>query len=721
MTVTLDKPADFGGYATKHGIVCADGLTIAQDAFKDQDGLEIPLVYNHIHDEPQNILGHAILENRSDGVYAHCYFNASDNAQHLKHSVENGDIVSLSIYANRLKKVGSSVKHGVLREVSLVLAGANPEAKIDFVAIRHSADDIEIVETEAFITMGEAALQHSDPESSDDGADSEDDPDATWESMTPAQKALTAQMMGVAVAQAAEVAETQEAETTEAGIEEDTPAETEAVPTEVVTDSESDTGSADTSSTTEAATTDAAATQADAPAQHSDINSDDLKGSEMTTTTYNVFDREAALSHGLTGNAIDGGYSLSHADVDSIFETARRGGLLKDAVDGFKLQHNIDNIEIMFPDAKSVSDTPEWVMRRTEWVERILSGTKHVPFSRIKSLSADLTLDQARAKGYVKGALKKEEFFAVAKRVTTPQTIYKKQKLERDDILDITDFDVVVWIKGEMRLMLDEEIARCVLIGDGRSNADNDKVIETNVRPIATDHELFQTTVFVNLGNADSSPEEIVDALLLNRRYYKGSGNPDLFTTEITISQILNHKDTTGRRVYTSLQDLATTLRVAAIIPVEVMEEQTDLVAIMVNLKDYTIGADKGGDVAMFDDFDIDFNAYKYLIETRVSGALTKPKSALVVRRSADNAVFVTPVAPTWDGASHSLTVADTTGLVYKNQANGAILSSTVPVTLAEDQTVTVIAVPTSSAYYLESNQVDEFVFTYDDGLVDTH
>ena len=728
MTVTLEKTADFGGYATKNGIVCADGLTIAQNAFADQDGEEIPLVYNHIHDEAKNVLGHAILENREDGVYAHCFFNGSENAQHLKHAVENGDIVSLSIYANRLQKQGTIVKHGILREVSLVLAGANPGAKIDFVSIRHSDGDIETLETEAIITMGKDALAHSDTAVADAETNKETakDPDAIWADMSPEAQALAIDMMEAAAAKALEGKDEdpdKKDSEKDSDAESNTDADPDANPAKDADAAPESTEqeAAPAADAPDAANSDAAPA-ADAPAataQHSATN-DDLKGSDMTDTlTHNVFDREAALAHGLTGSAMDGKYALSHADVDSIFATARKGGLLKEAVEGFKLQHNIENIEILFPDAKNVSDTPEWVKRRTEWVDRVLRGTKHVPFSRIRSLSADLTLDQARAKGYIKGALKKEEFFAVAKRVTTPQTIYKKQKLERDDVLDITDFDVVVWIKGEMRLMLDEEIARAILIGDGRSNADDDKIIETNIRPIATDHELFQTTVYVNLGNANSSPEEIVDALLLNRRYYKGSGNPDLFTTEITISQILNHKDTTGRRIYTSLQDLATTLRVASIIPVEVMEEQTDLVAIMVNLVDYTVGADKGGDVAMFDDFDIDYNAYKYLIETRCSGALTKPKSALVVRRSADNAVFVTPEEPTWDAATHSVTVKNTTGLVYKNQSNGAILSSGTPVTLADGQQLTVIAVPSSSAYYLEGNEADEFTFDYDEGLID--
>lgn len=700
MTVTLDKTPDFGGWATKAGLECADGLVIGHDAFKEMDGVKVPLVYQHGHNEIGNVLGHAILENRGEGVYAHCYFNGSENAKNAAEAVQHEDLTMMSIYANRLRKERNVVIHGVIREVSLVMAGANPGALIDFVSIRHSDGEIETIESEAIITTG-LELQHAEPATLTE-PEIDDDPSAIWESMTPEQQALTREMLGHAAEILDNVEDPENPSNESDPAAEAEPGQNEAEPAEAAPVESGD--------------------EADSSAQHNDLNQDDLKGSEMTETgiTHNVFDQDAALSHGLTGRAIDGGYALSHDDMQEIFEGARRSnGPLSEAVKDFQLQHGIDNIDILFPDAKAVSDTPEWIKRRTEWVARVLSGTKHTPFSRIKSLTADITLEQARAKGYIKGALKKEEFFAVAKRVTTPQTIYKKQKLDRDDILDITDFDVVVWIKGEMRLMLDEEIARAVLIGDGRSNADDDKILEDKVRPIATDHELFQTTVYINLGNANSSPEEIVDALLLNRRFYKGSGNPDLFTTEVVLAGILNVKDTQGRRIYTSLQDLTTVLRVNSIVTVEVMEEETDLVAIMVNLNDYTIGADRGGDVSMFDDFDIDYNQYKYLIETRISGALTKPKSALVVRRTADNAELVVPVAPTWNEASHEVTVATTTGVTYKNQANGAILTTGSPVTLAEGQQLTVIAVPTSSAYYFESSEVDEWTFDYDDGLVD--
>lgn len=677
-----DDTPDFGGYATKAGVQCADGLTIQPGAFAHQDQPnKVPLVYQHGHKDISNILGYAILEHRDDGVYARGYFNKSKAGRDAAEAVAHGDIVAMSIYANRLTKRANAVYHGIIREVSLVMAGANPGAIIDFVSIRHSDGEIEVFDDEAVIRMSEPLeiLQHSDEETDEDQSDNTD-PEAIFESMTDAQKELVGQMLAtVAGPEASDTADEAE-QTTDETVDQPEAGE--------------DAGDANTEQS----------------AQHDALNN--TEGSDMK---HNVFDQAAK---GLGSD--DEGYTLTHSDMENIFEKARqRGTTLKEVVEEFALQHGIDNIDILFPDAKAVSDTPEWIKRRTEWVAKVLGGTRHTPFSRIKSLSADLTLEQARAKGYVKGSLKKEEFFGVAKRVTGPQTVYKKQKLDRDDVLDITDFDVVAWIKGEMRIMLDEEIARAVLIGDGRSNADDDKILETNIRPIATDHELYQTTVYINLGDTNSSAEEIVDTLLLNRRYYKGSGNPDLFTTELTIAQILNVKDSTGRRIYQNLQDLATTLRVASIVPVEVMEEQPDLVAIMVNLQDYTIGADKGGDVSMFDDFDIDYNAYKYLIETRISGALTKPKSALVIRRSADNAVMVTAEAPTWDAASNSLTVKNTTGLSYKNQANGAILDPATPLTLAEGQTLTVVAVPSSSAYYLNSTEVDEFTFEYGEGMVD--
>ena len=418
---------------------------------------------------------------------------------------------------------------------------------------------------------------------------------------------------------------------------------------------------------------------------------------------------------------IDVGSTLTHSQTLDIFKAAKRTGSLKNAVEDFAadtLEHGIEDIDVLFPDAKAVTSTPDFLKRRTEWVNSVLTETRHTPFSRIKSMLADLTLEAARAKGYVKGNLKKEEFFRVSKRVTTPQTIYKKQKLDRDDILDITDFDVVAWLKGEMRLMLDEEIARAVLIGDGRSANDEDKIKEENIRPIATDHDLYVTRLYVNLGDANSSAEELIDALTLNRRHYRGSGNPTFYTSETMLAKLLLIKDTLGRRIYQTTADLQAALRVSKIVTAEILDEEAnDVVGIMVNLADYTLGADRGGDVALFEDFDIDYNQEKYLIETRMSGALTKAKSALVVLRTKSTDVLVDPVAPSWNGTNHTVTVANTTGIVYKNKETNQTLTSSSPVTLSEGDELTVIAVP-SSGYYLASNVNDEFKFDYARGRV---
>jgi hypothetical protein len=745
MAPTLTKKPDFGGYATKAGLECADGLTIQRDAFKDQDGAKIPLVYQHGHKDPGNVLGHAILENREDGVYAHCYFNGSASAEAARHAVEHEDLTMMSIFANRLKKRSQDVFHGVIREVSLVMAGANPGAVIDFVEIRHSdevnGDWVEEID-DAFITTG-IPLQHSAPADADPApveidetvAHGDYDPDEIYNSLNDTQKEFVHDVAAtIAAASVQHSDDDPEPVETPKEPEVVTPdAPTEATPTDTPETPAPEPANPEPNAPAPAEpveTTDPNAPapveqpdpNAPAPAEQpdliaepsatSDITHSDPEGNNMTTN--NVFTKKAAdtAEHSALTPG-DEGYTLTHDDMAEILSEAKRPGVtMARAVKDFALQHGIEQIDVLFPDAKAVADRPEWITRRTEWVARVLQGTHHTPFSRIKSLTADLTLDDARAKGYIKGNLKKEQFFEVSKRVTTPQTIYKKQKLDRDDILDITDFDVVAWIKGEMRLMLDEELARAILIGDGRSNADDDKIVETNIRPIATDHELYQTTFYLNLGDANSSAEEIVDSLLLQRRHYRGSGNPIFFTTELVISQILNVKDTTGRRIYANLQDLATTLRVSEIIPVEAMVSQPDLIGIVVNLSDYTVGADRGGDISLFDDFDIDYNAYKYLIETRVSGALTKFKSALVLRRSADNSVLATPGEPTF--ASHAVSVPSVEGLVYKNQDTNATLVAGTPVVLGPDDKLTVVAVPAGGGYHIGSTAADEWSFDYD-------
>jgi hypothetical protein len=408
--------------------------------------------------------------------------------------------------------------------------------------------------------------------------------------------------------------------------------------------------------------------------------------------------------------------------IKAIVKDAKKNGSLKDALENYiehtgvnvggQLQHGIENIDYLFPDAQLLENSPAFISRRMEWVDKVLSSVRKSPFSRIKTISADITPDEARARGYIKGNFKNEEFFALSKRTTDPQTIYKKQKLDRDDVIDIVNLDVVAWLKAEMKVMLDEEVAGAILVGDGRSIGDDDKILETHIRPIASDAELYVTTVNVNLDDASSSVEELVDAVIANRRYYKGSGQPTFFTTESTISAFLTVKDNFGRRLYANLQEVAAVLRVTEIVPVEVMERVPDLVGIMVNLADYTLGADRGGQATMFDDFDIDYNKLRYLIETRLSGALTQPKAAIVFRKVAGAAVLRTPQDPTF--VDNVVTVPTVTGVTYKNADTDATLTTAAPVTLTEGQTLNVKAVPAVGSYFANSED-DEWSYTGQD------
>jgi hypothetical protein len=424
---------------------------------------------------------------------------------------------------------------------------------------------------------------------------------------------------------------------------------------------------------------------------------DDQEGKEMTR---NVFEKDEKETSSV----------LSHSDIKEIVADATKNGSLKQAVEGYALSHGINDIETLFPEATAMTAAPEFYARRMEWVNGVLSGARKTPFSRIKTHTADLTFEDARAKGYIKGNLKKEEFFGTSRRVTTPQTIYKKQKLDRDDIIDITDFDVVAWMKGEMRVMLDEELARAVLIGDGRDPGDEDKINETNIRPIAKDDDFYTITVNVNTGDASSSSQEIVDAIVMSRQYYRGTGQPTMYTTETVIAQFLLLKDTLGRRIYTSLDQLATELRVSGIVAVEVLQDEPDIAAILVNMTDYVIGADKGGQVALFDDFDIDYNQYKYLIETRVSGALTKIRSAIVVKKAAAGATQVEPDSPAFDGAA--ITIVNQAGVEYRRADTNAVVNAAgSPYAVADGESLKIYASP-AAGYYFDDNIEDEWTFT---------
>lgn len=573
---------DFGGYATKNDVRCADGRIIKRNAFEGQNGSKIPLVYQHDHDDPMNVIGHGILENRPEGVYIYGSFNDTERGQHMKSCVAHGDVNSLSIWANQLQEVGKNVIHGVIREVSLVLSGANPEAIIDNPVIVHG-DVEDVIFDEAIIRPGfqiesgvdtSASLSHAE----EDTTTSDDNEDETvqdvYDSMTDKQKQVVAYMVGEALSAGAESSEDDSEEV-----------------------------------------------------KHSDMEDDEMKN--------NVFDQN---------DLKEGKDILSHDAMRAIFDDAKKSNSLRDTVIAHAATYGIDNIDILFPDAKSINTQPELIKRRTEWVNAVISGARHTPFSRIRSTQVDITADEARARGYIKGKKKIEEVIKAMKRVTTPQTIYKKQKLDRDDIIDITDFDVVAFLRGEMRLMLDEELARAALIGDGRSVSDESHISEDHIRPIYTDDDLY--TIRYQLASNVSEADKI-DAFTYAMLDYEGSGMPVAFMAPLTRAKMLLQKKTDGQRLYANETELTTALGVSKIIPVPLFTNVSrsvttgegasastktyDLVAMIVNMSDYTFGADRGGEVSTFDDFDIDYNQMKYLIETRCSGALIKPKSAVVI------------------------------------------------------------------------------------------
>jgi HK97 family phage prohead protease len=579
----MDK-FDFSGWATRANLKCSDGRVILKDAFKHNDGQTVPLVWNHQHSDPNEVLGHALLENREDGVYAYCKFNETESGRTAKLLVQHGDVSALSIYANQLKQQGSHVLHGAIREVSLVLAGANPGAFIDSI-IKHGEES----EEEAIIYTGEnISLYHAETDSKEEKPkmeetktedkketkpESEETLQDVFDTLNEKQKTAVYAIVGQALEEGAD--------------EED--------------DSEG--------------------------------GNEDMK--------HNVFDTEEKQEN-----------VISHADIQAAIADAKRYGSMRESF----LAHSIETTageeqtygikgadDWLFPDARNLNTPPEFIKRDMGWVSKVMRGTSHTPFSRIKSMFADITEDEARAKGYIKGKYKKEEVFSLLKRTTTPTTIYKKQKMDRDDIVDITDFDVITWLKSEMRMMLDEEIARAILVSDGRPSSSDDKINELNIRPIWTDDDLFTIKVGVSVdanATSDDKAKAMIRASVKSRKNYKGSGNPVLFTTEDWLTDCLLLEDGVGRIIYDSVDKLKSALRVSDIITVPVMEglTRTDsegktrtLIGIIVNLKDYNVGADKGGAVNMFDDFDIDYNAQKYLIETRCSGALIKPFSAIAL------------------------------------------------------------------------------------------
>ena len=594
------KTFDFSGYATRVDLKCSDGAIIREDAFKHQNGETVPLVWQHLHNGPENILGHAMLEHRKDGVYAYASFNDSEQGRNAKELVRHGDVKALSIYANKLVRRGVDVLHGAIREVSLVLSGANPGAYIDNVVIAHG-DSYETSEDEAIIYTGLSfetqaeAIEHADDSKEPDMA--EKTVGDIFETLTEEQKNVVYYMIGEALSEAG----------------------------------------------------------ADDEAEHSAFYENDdyishNDGEETITMTRNVFE---SLAH---GTPMDEGLTLSHSDIKSIFADGERKNSLKEAVIAHATTYGIENIDMLFPDAQTIGSRPEFVKRRTEWVASVLTDTHHSPFSRIKTILADITEDDARAKGYIKASMKKEEWFTLAKRVTTPQTVYKKQKLDRNDILDITDFDVVIWVKEEMRLMLDEEIAAAALVGDGRSAGDPDKIKSPSptadgegIRAIALDASYYAYKVEWDAADADDVP--FVDRVMTSLVDYTGSGSPKLYTSPQILAGLLVERDTLGRRMYSSRAELATAMGVSAIvdIPASILARANfettagavttthSLKGIVANLRDYTFGSDAGGKTTLFDDFDIDFNQQKYLLEARLSGTLTKPFSAATLWENSVN------------------------------------------------------------------------------------
>lgn len=602
----MSKDYDFCGYATRNDILCSDGRVIGKNAFLNDDGKTVPLVFNHDHKDLKNVVGHALLENREDGVYTYGYFNDTDNGKIAQKLVSHGDITALSIYANKLKHDGNVVKHGVIKEVSLVLAGANIGAYIENV-LTHSDEESDSAQ---IYTGGEfdyilEDVKHNDSIEENDNMNEEFNPEEFINSLTDDE--LSSLMNYV--------------------VENIEPVEENIEHSEEEIQNEKDITIGNVFET---------------------LN--ETQKNAVLVLIKNIMDEYEDKGDNMKHNLFDNNEerdTLTHSDFNEALNTARSTKVtsLRDAiysVEGMEdaLSHandyGIKDIDILFPDAKTATTIPEFIKRDTGWVGKFIDGAKHLPFSRVKTVFADVTMEEARARGYVKGKEKVNEQFALLKRQTGPQTIYKHQKLDRDDILDITDFDVVSWLKAEMRFMLNEELARAALIGDGRVAGAEGKINADNIRPIATDDDMYAIKAKVSVLDSDSVEtiaKNVIKTSIKARKNYKGSGNPIFFTTEDMLTDMLLLEDSVGRPLYESEEKLRTVLRVKEIVTVPVMEGDPSIVAIIVNPADYAFGADKGGAVNMFDDFDIDFNQQKYLIETRCSGALIKPYSAIVVSK----------------------------------------------------------------------------------------
>lgn len=608
----MPKNYDFCGYATKNDVTCSDGKIIKKDAFKDQDGTVVPLVWNHGHATLDDVIGHAVLENRDDGVFAYCSLNDTPNGELAKKIISHGDCRSLSIWANKLVKNGSNILHGAIREVSLVLAGANPGAFIENVELAHG----ENLEDEEIFCFGEN-IEHSDLKDEKEKIE-ETENDSKNDSEENSKKIETSTESKNEKIEDENLNEVEHSE-----MEDD---KKNGKTVKQVWDSMDEYQQ----KLCQAMAASIAETAVEEVIEKANTKEEEEK------MAHNLFEGE---------NANEKNEVLSHSAMEEIIHSAKSGSRSlrevyanyceDNGLDTDSLQHGITDVDYLFPDHKNVFDKPVWIKREPSgWVADVMSSVHKSPFSRIKSMAANITEDEARAKGYIKGNLKKEEVFTLLKRTTDPQTIYKKQKMDRDDIVDITDFDVVAWIKGEMRLMLDEEIARAILIGDGRLSSDDDKIDENHVRPIATDAPLYTIQATVTKGN--NQYKDFIKACRRAKKDYRGSGSPVLYAAEDFITECLLIEDSLGHIMYETEDDLAKACRVRKVVPVSVMENAkgasgNDLAAIIVNLVDYNVGADKGGAVTLFDDFDIDYNAQKYLMETRMSGALVRPYSAIAI------------------------------------------------------------------------------------------
>ena len=647
----MGKRPDFTGWATCFNKRCSDGRTIREGAFDDDDGLQVPLVWQHIHDSPGAVLGHALLEKRGEGMYAYCYLNNTDAAQAARESVEHGDITSLSIHANRLKQTRTGdVLHGRIREVSLVLTGANPDARIDQPFIRHSDDLGDVLdEDELIILSGEDIdnIYHADDDYDEDEDDEDDGPTIAdvWKTCNEDQKYMVYAIVDQLSAKNA-VSHSDDDYDEDDDYDDDEYEEDDYDDYDEDYDDEDDDNDYDDE-------------YEDDDVEHSDYDDDYYEGDVEEMSRRNVFENDAYESSARPS------YELTHSDFEVIWEDAKRTGSLRDSFREYvndicdELSHSdidvgeigdntygVADIDWLFPEAHNLNNPPDFIKRDTGWVSDVMSSVHHTPFSRIRSTFADITMDEARAKGYTKGNRKTEEVFSLLKRTTTPTTVYKKQKLDRDDKLDITDFDIVAWLKSEMRLMLDEELARAYLVGDGRNALSEDKIKEENIRPIWTDDDLFTIKYVMEVAedaDEDTIANDTIRAAIKSRKDYKGSGNPVMYMAETYIIDMLLLEDGIGNRKYKTREELATACGVRKIVPCPILEgltrvvtvdgqEQTrELKAIIVNMGDYNVGADKGGAVAMFEDFDIDVNQEKFLIETRCSGALTKPFSAIAL------------------------------------------------------------------------------------------